>query len=112
MAQLSHDHPVGIWSGPLPGRVRLAMMIHKDIRMPEKRENSVLFSLREEEERSRVAAEERRRRDEIERVRRDAEEAELARRQAEEARQRAERLRLEEAERVARIDAQARLEEQ
>jgi len=100
--------------------------------MPEKRENSVLFSLRElrqieddrvrseeqairqreEEERTRAANEERRRRDEIERVRREAEEAERARVEAEETRQRNERLRLEEAERVARIDAQARLEEQ
>src|SRR5215470_8419838 len=85
--------------------------------MAEKRENSVLFSLREirqieEDERARIAAEQRRAREEEERRRREIAEAERARLDAEEARRREEELRLEESERKARVEAQARLEEQ
>jgi colicin import membrane protein len=100
--------------------------------MAEKRENSVLFSLRElrqieedrvkseeqavrqreEDERARMVAEQRRVRDEEERRRREAMDLERARLDAEEARRREESLRLEETERRARVEADARLEEQ
>jgi hypothetical protein len=116
----------------LPEETALAMMDKRTPSMAEKRENSVLFSLRElkkieedrvkseedairqreEDERARVAAESRRQREEVERIRREAEDAERARQDAEEAQRRAEQLRLEEAERLARVEAQARLEEQ
>lgn len=98
----------------------------------QKRESSVLFSLRElrqieddrvkteesvarqkvEDERARVLAEERRVRDEAERVRREAEEAARLKEEAEENRNREEQLRLEETERKHRVEAQMRLEEQ
>jgi hypothetical protein len=100
--------------------------------MAEKRENSVLFSLRElqqieeqrvtEEEDSRRRAEEERVRAqmEAERQRREAEEAarraqadeERRRYDEQERRQRDDQLRLEEAERRARVEAQAKLEQQ
>jgi colicin import membrane protein len=98
----------------------------------DKRENSVLFSLRElrqiEEDRVRqeenlvrqkVEDERRAREDEIrraqeeeERRRREIEDAERARLDEEERRRREDELRLEETERKHRIEAQARLEEQ
>jgi colicin import membrane protein len=101
-------------------------------KMAERRENSVLFSLRElrqiEDDRVKQEEEEVRRREEAmrqarlaeerarleaeERVRREAEEAEIRRLQQEELRVREEQLRLEEAARRHQIDAQARLEEQ
>ncbi len=100
--------------------------------MAEKRENSVLFSLRElrqieddrikqEETEAQARAEadrraredaERRRVEEEQRRLREVEEAERRTREEEERRVREEELRLEEAERRARIDAQTRLEEQ
>ena len=100
--------------------------------MAEKKESSVLFSLRElreiEEERiqeehtakkqaeaDRIRAQqeaERRAREEEEGRRRAAEQAERAAREAVENREREERLRVEEAERRARVEAQANLEHQ
>jgi colicin import membrane protein len=100
--------------------------------MAEKKESSVLFSLRElreieeeriqeeqtakkraEEERIRAQQEaERRAREEEEARRRAAEEAERAARDAVERREREERLRVEEAERRARVEAQAAIEQQ
>lgn len=100
--------------------------------MAEKKESSVLFSLRElreieeeriqeehsakkraEEERIRAQQEaERRAREEEEGRRRAAEEAERRAREAVENREREERLRVEEAERRARVEAQAQLEHQ
>jgi hypothetical protein len=100
--------------------------------MAEKRENSVLFSLRElrqieddrikseeqaarqreEDEKARVLAAERQKREEEERKIRAAEDAERARVEAKERLEREERLRLQEAEKRAQVDAQARLEEQ
>jgi hypothetical protein len=100
--------------------------------MAERKENSVLFSLRElknietdrvkEEEDAKKAADEaarlareadeRQKRDDAERRRREAEEAEHRRHAEVERQKREEQLRLDEAERRARIDAQARLEEQ
>ncbi|HEU5055386.1 MAG TPA: hypothetical protein VFU21_02620 [Kofleriaceae bacterium] len=100
--------------------------------MAEKKESSVLFSLRElreieeeriqeeqtakkraEEERIRAQQEaERRAREEEEARRRAAEEAERAARDAVERREREERLRVEEAERRARVEAQADIEQQ
>ena len=99
---------------------------------PEKRENSVLFSLRElrqiEEKRveeeetaarsaeeARIRAkmeEERRKREEEEAKVRAAEDAERQIREAQERRVRDEQLRLEEAERRARVEAQAQLDAQ
>ena len=99
---------------------------------PEKRENSVLFSLRElrqieesrvqeevnaqrsaEEARIRAAQEQERSRREAEEARvRAIEEAERMQREAEEARLREERIRMQEAETQARIRAQAELEQQ
>ncbi len=99
--------------------------------MAEKRENSVLFSLRElkniEEDRvkeehddrrkreddARAAkeAEERAQRDAAERARRDAEDAERRRFDEVERQKREEALRLEEAERKARVEGQMKLEE-
>jgi colicin import membrane protein len=98
----------------------------------DKRENSVLFSLRElrqieedrvrqeenlvrqkvEDERRAKEDEIRRAREEEERRQRAAEEAERARLEEEQRRIREEELRLEEAERKHRIEAQSRLEEQ
>lgn len=100
--------------------------------MAEKKESSVLFSLRElreieeeriqeehtakkraEEERIRAQQEaERRAREEEEGRRRAAEQAERSAREAVENREREERLRVEEAERRARVEAQANLEQQ
>ena len=100
--------------------------------MAEKKESSVLFSLRElreieeeriqeehtakkraEEDRIRAQQEaERRAREEEEGRRRAAEQAERAAREAVENREREERLRVEEAERRARVEAQAHLEQQ
>ena len=100
--------------------------------MAEKKESSVLFSLRElreieeeriqeehtakkraEEERIRAQQEaERRAREEEEGRRRAAEQAERAAREAVENREREERLRVEEAERRARVEAQASIEQQ
>jgi colicin import membrane protein len=100
--------------------------------MAEKKESSVLFSLRElreieeeriqeehtakkraEEERIRAQQEaERRAREEEEGRRRAAEDAERRAREAVENREREERLRVEEAERRARVEAQAQLEQQ
>lgn len=100
--------------------------------MAEKRENSVLFSLRElrqieedrvrteenqarqrvEDERAQAAAEERRRREAEERSRREIEDAARARQEELERRAREEQLRLEEAERLARVEAEAQLEVQ
>lgn len=100
--------------------------------MAEKKESSVLFSLRElreieeeriqeehtakkqaEEHRIRTQQEaERRAREEEEGRRRAAEQAERAAREAVENREREERLRVEEAERRARVEAQANLEQQ
>ena len=100
--------------------------------MAEKKESSVLFSLRElreieeeriqeehsakkraEEERIRAQQEaERRAREEEEGRRRAAEQAERSAREAVENREREERLRVEEAERRARVEAQASLEQQ
>ncbi len=100
--------------------------------MAEKKESSVLFSLRElreiEEERiqeehtakkqaeeARVRAQqeaERRAREEEEGRRRAAEQAERSAREAVENREREERLRVEEAERRARVEAQASIEQQ
>lgn len=100
--------------------------------MAEKKESSVLFSLRElreieeeriqeehtakkraEEDRIRAQQEaERRAREEEEGRRRAAEQAERAAREAVENREREERLRVEEAERRARVEAQANLEQQ
>jgi hypothetical protein len=100
--------------------------------MAEKRENSVLFSLRElrqieddrvksEEqavrdreaaERAQKAAEIQRQKDEEERKRREIEDAERAKIEAEERIAREHRLRVEVEERKAQVDAQARLEEQ
>lgn len=100
--------------------------------MAERKESSVLFSLRElrsieeeriaeeeaarrraEDERRRVAEEaERRVREEHEARRRVAEEAEQRGRDAIERRDREERLRVEEAERRARVEAQANLDQQ
>jgi hypothetical protein len=100
--------------------------------MAEKKESSVLFSLREhreieeeriqeehtakkqaEEHRIRTQQEaERRAREEEEGRRRAAEQAERAAREAVEQREREERLRVEEAERRARVEAQAHLEQQ
>jgi hypothetical protein len=100
--------------------------------MAEKKESSVLFSLRElreiEEERiqeehtakkqaeeNRIRAQqeaERRAREEEENRRRAAEEAERRAREAVENREREERLRVEEAERRARVEAHAQLEHQ
>jgi hypothetical protein len=98
----------------------------------QKRESSVLFSLRElrkieedrvqqekdaqqqkiEDERNRVLAEEQRVRDEAERARREVAAAEKARLDEEDRRRREDELRLAEASEKARVDAQARLEEQ
>lgn len=100
--------------------------------MAERKESSVLFSLRElreieeeriqeeqtakkraEEERIRAQQEaERRAREEEESRRRAAEDAERRAREAVESREREERLRVEEAERRARVEAQAQLEQQ
>jgi colicin import membrane protein len=100
--------------------------------MAEKKESSVLFSLRElreieeeriqeehtakkraEEDRIRAQQEaERRAREEEEGRRRAAEQAERAAREAVENREREERLRVEEAERRARVEAQAHLDQQ
>jgi colicin import membrane protein len=100
--------------------------------MAEKKESSVLFSLRElreieeeriqeehsakkkaEEDRIRAQQEaERRAREEEEGRRRAAEQAERSAREAVENREREERLRVEEAERRARVEAQASLEQQ
>jgi hypothetical protein len=100
--------------------------------MAERRENSVLFSLRElrqieddrvkqeeddvkraaEEERQKVLAAEKARRDAEEQARRDAEAAEQRRLHSEELRLREEQIRLEEVERRHRVEAEARLEEQ
>jgi colicin import membrane protein len=100
--------------------------------MAEKRENSVLFSLRElrqieddrvktEEETAKARAEaerqakvdaDRRAREAAERARREVEDAERARIDAEQNRIREEQLRVEEAERRARVEAQSKLEEQ
>jgi colicin import membrane protein len=100
--------------------------------MAEKRENSVLFSLRElknieedrvkeehddrkrrdEEIRAAKEAEERAARDAAERARRDAEEAERRRFDEIERQKREEQLRLDESERKARVEAQMKLEEQ
>ncbi len=100
--------------------------------MAEKKESSVLFSLRElreieeeriqeehsakkkaEEDRIRTQQEaERRAREEEEGRRRAAEQAERSAREAVENREREERLRVEEAERRARVEAQASLEQQ
>lgn len=100
--------------------------------MADKRENSVLFSLRElrqieedrvkseeqairqreEDERARVAAEQRRIREAEEQRQLDIERAERARLDAEETRRHEAAVRLEEGERKARVEAQARLEEQ
>lgn len=100
--------------------------------MAEKRENSVLFSLRElrqieddrvqqeeddarqRDEETRRAQEEaeRRAREDAERARREAEDAERRKVEEVERRAREEQLRLEEAERRARVEAQMKLEEQ
>ena len=100
--------------------------------MAEKKESSVLFSLRElreieeeriqeehsakkkaEEDRIRAQQEaERRAREEEEGRRRAAEQAERSAREAVENREREERLRVEEAERRARVEAQASIEQQ
>src|SRR6266568_2519863 len=100
--------------------------------MAEKRESSLLFSLRElrqieedrikseetaarqreEDARAAAAAEVRRQREEEERKRREIEDAERARQDAEERRQREDMLRLQESEKRAQVEAQARLEEQ
>jgi hypothetical protein len=100
--------------------------------MAEKRENSVLFSLRElkniEEDRVKEEHDDRRRREEELRAAKEAEEraareaAERARREAEDAerrrydeierQKREEQLRLDESERKARVEAQMKLEEQ
>ncbi len=98
----------------------------------EKRENSVLFSLRElrqieedrvkqeedaarqrvEDEKARKLEAERRAQEEEERKRREIEDAERARADEAERRIREEQLRLEETERKHRVEAQMRLEEQ
>jgi len=100
--------------------------------MADRKESSVLFSLRElrgieeervaEEEQARIQAEDARRRaaeeaerkirEEEEARRRAVEEAERRGREEVERRQREERLRVEEAERRARVEAQATLEQQ
>ena len=100
--------------------------------MAEKRENSVLFSLRElknieedrvkeehddrkrrdDEIRAAKEAEERAARDAAERARKDAEEAERRRYDEIERQKREEQLRLDESERKARVEAQMKLEEQ
>ncbi len=100
--------------------------------MAERRENSVLFSLRElrkiEDDRvkqeqdevvrrdleakEKVAAEERRQRDEAARAAREAEAAERARQEEATRQAREEQLRLEVAERKHRVEAQMKLEEQ
>src|SRR5262249_30621445 len=119
--------------GPLLREAALAMMFARGTpSMADKRENSVLFSLRElrqieddrvkseeqairqreEDERARVVAEQRRIREEEEQRRLEIERAERARIDAEEARRHEAAVRLEEGERKARVEAQARLEEQ
>jgi colicin import membrane protein len=100
--------------------------------MAEKRENSVLFSLRElkniEEDRVKEEHDDRRRREDelraakeaeeraareaAERARRDAEDAERRRYDEIERQKREEQLRLDESERKARVEAQMKLEEQ